>query len=81
MKWLKLAAKKSPQNFLACQSPLQQSLDDLQQGLQPMVVSPSHTILPVGMGGETSTHKRVEQRVDVVPQVRTMLSAIRPEGQ
>jgi hypothetical protein len=40
------AAEKTPQNFYARQSPLQQSSDDLQQGLQHVEVSPS----PVAAG-------------------------------
>jgi hypothetical protein len=41
----KPVAEKSPHNFHTRQSPLQQSLEDLQQGLQPVEVSLSQTIL------------------------------------
>jgi hypothetical protein len=68
MKWLNPAARKSPQNFLTRQSPLQQSLEDLQQGLHPVEVSPSHTILPVGMGDGMATRKHRERCVGVILQ-------------
>jgi hypothetical protein len=57
------AAEKSPQNFRT-----HQSLDDLQQGLQHVEVSPSHTILLAGMGDGTATQKHGEKRVGIVPQ-------------
>jgi hypothetical protein len=55
-------------NINTHQSPLQQSLDDLQLGLQPMEVSLNHTILPVGMGDGTATQKCGERGISVVPQ-------------
>jgi hypothetical protein len=33
-----------------------------------MEVSPSHIVLPVGMGDGMNTHKHGEQRVGVIPQ-------------
>jgi hypothetical protein len=68
MKQSNPAAKKSPQNFRAHQSPLQQSPHNLQQGLQPMMVSPSHTIVLVGLGDGTTTSKQGERRISVVTQ-------------
>jgi hypothetical protein len=68
MKQLISGAEKSPQNFRVGQSPLQQSTDNLQQGLQPVEASPSHTKLLVGMGDSTTTRKRREWCVGVVPQ-------------
>jgi hypothetical protein len=61
------AAEKSPQNFRARQSPLQQSPDNIQQVLQPMQVSLSHTILPDGMEDGMTTHKHGKRHVSVVP--------------
>jgi hypothetical protein len=61
-------AERSPQNFRANKSPLQQSPDDLQQGLQHVDVSSSHTELLVGMGDGTANHKRGVQRVGIIPQ-------------
>jgi hypothetical protein len=68
MKWSNPMAEKSPQNFRARQSPLQQSTNDLQQGLEPVEISLNNTILLVGMGDGTATHKHGEWRIGVVPQ-------------
>jgi hypothetical protein len=67
MMWLNLAAGKSPQNFLTRQSPLQQSSDDLQQGLPPVEVSLSHTKLPVRMRDGMTTNKPWVWRVGLIP--------------
>jgi hypothetical protein len=68
MKRLNPVVEKHPQNFHVSESPLEQSPDDLQQGLQPMQVSSSHIELPVGMGDGMVTRKGGEQRVGVIPQ-------------
>jgi hypothetical protein len=67
-KRLNHAAKKSPLNFRARQSPLQQSLIDLRQGLQLVELSPSRTVLSVGMGDGTATRRHGEWHVSTVPQ-------------
>jgi hypothetical protein len=68
MKWLDPATEKGLKNFLAHQSPLQQSPNNLSQGLQLVDVCLSHTIHPVGMRDGMATHKRGEQRIGVIPQ-------------
>jgi hypothetical protein len=68
MKRLNPAIEKSLQKVLARQSPLQQWPNDLQQGFQPVEVSPSHTVLLVGMGDGTATHKHGERCVSIVHQ-------------
>jgi hypothetical protein len=68
MKRLDPTAEKGPQNLHARQSPLQQSPNGLQQGLQPVEVCLSHTVPPVGTGDGAATHECGERHVGVIPQ-------------
>jgi hypothetical protein len=66
MKWSNPAIEKNPQNLCVHQSSLQQSSDDLQQGLHLVEVSLSHIVLLDGMGDGMVTHKRMDRRISVV---------------
>jgi hypothetical protein len=66
--WLDVASEKGPQDPRAHQSSLQQSLNDLPHGLQPIEVRLGHTIPPVWLGDRTGTREHGEWRVGIVPQ-------------
>jgi hypothetical protein len=60
MKRLDPAAEKGPWDLHAHQSSLQQSPNDLLQGLQPAKVCLSHTVPPVGLGDGAITCECME---------------------
>jgi hypothetical protein len=61
-------ANKGPQNLHTHQSPLQESPNGLQQGLQPAEVHLSHTIPLAGIGDGAATHEHGERHVGILPQ-------------
>jgi hypothetical protein len=59
-KRLDCAVEKGLQNLHACQTPLLQSPNGLQLGLQPVEVHLSDTVPLVGMGDGVATHEPEE---------------------
>jgi hypothetical protein len=68
MKRLDPMAKKGLQNLRDCQSTLQQSSNELPQGLQLVKVCLSHTVPLVGLGGWAVNGEHGERCVSIIPQ-------------
>jgi hypothetical protein len=68
LKRLEPIAKKGLQNLCAHQSSLQQSLNDLPQGLKPTKVRLSHIVPPDGLGDNAATREHGKSHIGVVPQ-------------
>jgi hypothetical protein len=68
MKQLNTTTEKCLQELRAHQPSLQQFLNDLPWGLQPVEVLLSHIVPPSGLTDRAAAHEHGERRISVIPQ-------------